>query len=265
MASKYNAAQKATDSTIRAFNAQIERAYKTLGANNTITQNLVNTARSIYGASGMREMKIRPHGVVGAMVNPVTGEVSPIPQIARTKENVNNAYKAKQLRARTQYTSGSRNGQYKFMFDVTRAHQKAIKQVRQNIVKSFTPQYRRNTPVREIQNEINRQMTNERIQNQQLENDLASEIFAKYELMKSTGYEDDDPTLITLRDMANEYHNNGRNIPDTDLWNMAASRSKILGNKGDFVAEIYDANNPRLTGEQLKEYLDGFEEIYNPF
>lgn len=254
MASKLTPQQKAADSTIRAFNAQIERAYKTLGANNTVTINLVNTAKSLYGASGMREMKIKPHGVVGAMVNPATGEAAPIPQITRTKENLNNAYKAKELKGRTQYTTGSRKGQYKNMFDVTRAHQKAIKQVRQNIVKAMTPQYRRSHTPKEIQKEVNRQMTNEMIRTQQLENDLASEIFAKY----AKARQNDDDEFEYYQRLANEYHNNNRQIPDTDLWQMAVARSDV------FSAKEILKDNSLSVGENVLNAMLG-NEIDNPF
>lgn len=255
MASKLNPQQKATDSTIRAFNAQIERAYKTLGANNTVTINLVNTAKSLYGASGMREMKIKPHGVVGAMINPATGEVAPIPQIARTKENLNNAYKAKELKGRTQYTTGSRKGQYKNMFDVTRAQQKAIKQVRQNIVKAMTPQYRRTHTPKEIQQEVNRQMTNDLIRTQQLENDLASEIFAKYAKAQQG---DNDAEFEYYQNLANQYHQNNRQVPDTELWQMAAARSDVFGAK-----EILKDNGLSV-GENVLNAMLG-NEIDNPF
>ena len=39
MAMKMNAAEKANDSIIRAFNKQIENAYRKLGYNHTVTQN----------------------------------------------------------------------------------------------------------------------------------------------------------------------------------------------------------------------------------
>lgn len=258
MAMKLNAQQKAADSAIRAFNAQIEKAYKTLGADNTITKNLVATAKSLYGAGGMREMKIRPHGVVGSIVNPVTGEVSPIPQIARNKANLNNAYKAKELKARTQYTTGSKKGQYKNMYDVTRAYQKAIKQVRQNILKDMPTRYRRTHTPKEIQREINRQMTSDKIQKQQLENDLASEIFAKYAAAQSNPDDDDDFEYLQM--LANQYHANGQQIPESDLWNIARNRSETYGNL------TAPNNETGISADDLNNILQGgFEDIYNPF
>lgn len=253
MAMKLNTAEKANDSIIRAFNKQIENAYRNLGYNNTITQNIVNKAISIYGKSAMKEMKITI-GFSANQIDKTTGEIYGIPQIQRNRANVANTTKAKALKAETQYTSGDKKGQYKHMYDVSKAYQKAIKQARQNIIKSLPNETIKSKTPKQIEKEIRKQLTRERISKQILENDLASEIFAAYEEAKEDG---DDIELY--QEYANNYHSGGD--ADLDLINrIAEQRYKTLINKSLENPEVTG-----LTGERLNEFLQGFEEIYNPF
>lgn len=254
MAMKLNAAEKANDSVIRAFNKQIENAYRNLGYNNTVTQNLVNKAISIYGKNAMKEMRITV-GYSPNQIDRTTGEIHAIPQIQRNRANVSNTTKAKALKAETQYTSGDKKGQYKNMYDVSKAYQKAIKQARQNIIKSLPNETIRTKTPKQLEREIMKKLTRERIAKQVLENDLASEIFAAYEQAKEDG---DDIELY--QEYANNYHSGGDT--DLDLINrIAEQRYQTLVDKS--------LENPDevtgLTGERLNEFLQGFEEIYNPF
>lgn len=254
MAMKLNAAEKANDSIIRAFNKQIENAYRNLGYNNTVTQNLVNKAISIYGKNTMKEMSITL-GYSPNQIDRTTGEIHAIPQIQRNRANVSNTTKAKALKAETQYTSGDKKGQYKNMYDVSKAYQKAIKQARQNIIKSLPNETIKTKTPKQLEREIRKKLTRERIAKQVLENDLASEIFAAYEQAKEDG---DDIELY--QEYANNYHSGGD--VDLDLINrIAEQRYQTLVDKS--------LENPDevtgLTGERLNEFLQGFEEIYNPF
>lgn len=254
MAMKLNTTEKANDSIIRAFNKQIENAYRNLGYNNTITQNLVNTAINIYGKSAMKEMKITI-GFSANQIDKTTGDIYGIPQIQRNRANVANTTKAKALKAETQYTSGDKKGQYKHMYDVSKAYQKAIKQARQNIIKSLPNETIKLKTPKQLEKEIRKQLTRERISKQILENDLASEIFAAYEDAKEDG---DDIELY--QEYANNYHSGGD--ADLDLINrIAEQRYKTLI---DNSLENPDEDTG-LTGERLNEFLQGFEEIYNPF
>lgn len=254
MSMKLNAAEKANDSVIRAFNKQIENAYRNLGYNNTVTQNLVNKAISIYGKNAMKEMSITV-GYSPNQIDRTTGEIHAIPQIQRNRANVSNTTKAKALKAETQYTHGDKKGQYKNMYDVSKAYQKAIKQARQNIIKAFPNEMIKTKTPKQLEREIKKKLTRERISKQVLENDLASEIFAAYEQAKEDG---DDIGLY--QEYANNYHSGGD--ADLDLINRIAEQryqtlvDKSLENPDEVIG---------LTGERLNEFLQGFEEIYNPF
>lgn len=265
MAMKMNAAEKANDSTIRAFNAQIEKAYKTLGANNTVTQNLINKARSVYGASNMKEMNRAGNN---------------IPQIARTRATVSNNTSAKALYQATHYTSGTRKGQYKSMFDATKAHQKAISQIlqdtlkaqsnkdisrynrRKNILTSLkgtvtaqNPIYKRaEKQVKQFEKALKKNWNIEQIQNKISENDLASEIFDAYAKAKDDG---DDTKLY--EDFARDYHD-GKDINYDLIQQIQDQRAQTLLEK----STQPDLSNGLTSGE-LDNFFDDFVEIYNPY
>lgn len=256
MAMKMTPAEKANDSIIRAFNKQIENAYRKLGYNHTVTQNLVNQAKSIYGAANLKEMKITV-GYTAGQIDKTTGEIFGIPQINRNRTNVSNGMKAKALKAATQYTAGDKKGQYKSMYDVTKAHQKAIEQVRQSILKGIPAGEIRNSTPKQLEKRIRKELKPERIQKQIIENDLASEIFAAYEQAK-----EDDDDLELYQDFARDYHE-GKEI-DYDLLNQINNaRYESMVNKS--------LENPDLTtgltGDKLNEFLNsgGWTEILNPF
>lgn len=253
---KMTPAEKANDSIIRAFNKQIENAYRKLGYNNAVTQNLVNQAKSIYGAANMKEMKITA-GYTAGQIDKTTGEIFGIPQINRNRANVSNGIKAKALKAATQYTSGDKKGQYKSMYDVTKSHQKAIEQVRQSILKGIPAGEIRNSTPKQLEKRIKKELKPERIQKQIIENDLASEIFAAYEQAK-----EDDDDLELYQDFAHDYHA-GKEIDYDLLSQINNARYKSMINKS--------LENPDLTtgltGDKLNEFLNsgGWTEILNPF
>lgn len=256
MAMKMNAAEKANDSIIRAFNKQIENAYRKLGYNHTVTQNLVNQAKSIYGAANMKEMKITA-GYTAGQIDKTTGEIFGIPQINRNRANVSNGMKAKALKAATQYTAGNKKGQFKSMYDVTKAHQKAIEQVRQSILKSIPAGEIRSSSPKQLEQRIKKELKPERIQKQIIENDLASEIFAAYEQAK-----EDDDDLEIYQDFARDYHD-GKEIDYDLLSQINTARYESMLEKS--------LENPDLTtgltGDKLNEFLNsgGWTEILNPF
>lgn len=262
---KMNAAEKANDSTIRAFNAQIEKAYKILGANNTVTQNLINKARSVYGASNMKEMSKAGNN---------------IPQISRTRATVSNNTSAKALYQATHYTSGTRKGQYKSMYDATKAHQKAISQIlqdtlkvqsnkdisrynrRKNILTSLkgttktqNPIYRRaEKQVKQFEKALKKNWNVEQIQNKISENDLASEIFDAYAKAKESN---EDTGLY--EDFARDYHE-GMEINYDLIQQIQDQRAQTLLEK----STQPDLSNGLSSGE-LDNFFDDFVEIYNPY
>ena len=256
MAMKMTAVEKANDSIIRAFNKQIENAYRKLGYNHTVTQNLVNQAKSIYGATNMKEMKITA-GYTAGQIAKTTGEIFGIPQINRNRANVSNVMKAKALKAATQYTAGDKKGQFKSMYDVTKAHQKAINQVRQSILKGISAGEIRSSTPQQLEKRIRKELKPERIQKQIIENDLASEIFAAYEQAKEDG---DD--LKLYQDFARDYHN-GKEFDYDLLSQINTARYESMLEKS--------LENPEfkvgLTGDKLTEFLNsgGWTEILNPF
>lgn len=260
-----NAAEKANDSTIRAFNAQIEKAYKTLGANNTVTQNLINKAKSVYGASNMKEMSRAGNN---------------IPQIARTRATVSNNTSAKALYQATHYTSGTRKGQFKSMFDATKAHQKAITQIMQDTLKAQSnkdisrynrrkniltalkgtttaknPIYKRaEKQVKQFEKELKRNWNVEQIQNKISENDLASEIFDAYAKAKEDG---DDTKLF--EDFAKDYHD-GNEINYDLIQQIQDQRAQTLLKKA-----VQPDLSKGLSSGELDNFFDDFVEIYNPY
>lgn len=256
MAMKMTPAEKANDSIIRAFNKQIENAYRKLGYNHTVTQNLVNQAKSIYGVANMKEMKIT-QGYTAGQIDKSTGEIFGIPQINRNRANVSNGMKAKALKAVTQYTAGNKKGQFKLMYDVTKAHQKAIEQVRQSILKGIPAGEIRSSTPKQLENRIKKELKPERIQKQIIENDLASEIFAAYEQAKEN---DDD--LELYQDFARDYHA-GKEIDYDLLSQINAARYESMLEKSLENPELTTG----LTGDKLNEFLNsgGWTEILNPF
>ena len=265
MAMKMNAAEKANDSAIRAFNAQIEKAYKTLGANNTVTLNLINKARSVYGATNMKEMNRAGNN---------------IPQIARTRATVSNNTSAKALYQATHYTSGTRKGQYKSMYDATKAQQKAISQILQDTLKAQpnknilrynkrknlltalkgtnktqNPIYKRaEKQVKQFEKELKKNLTVANLENKIAENDLASEIFDAYAKAK----ENNEDTGL-YEDFARDYHD-GKEINYDLIQQIQDQRTQTLIEK----AVQPDLSNGLSSGE-LDNFFNGFEEIYNPY
>lgn len=253
---KMTPAEKANDSIIRAFNKQIENAYRKLGYNHTVTQNLVNQAKSIYGAQNLKEMKITA-GYTAGQIDKTTGEIFGIPQINRNRANVSNGMKAKALKAATQYTAGNKKGQFKSMYDVTKAHQKAIEQVHQSILKSIPAGDIRSSSPKQLEQRIKKELKPERIQKQIIENDLASEIFAAYEQAK-----EDNDDLELYQDFARNYHD-GNEIDYDLLRQINTARYESMLEKSLENPELTTG----LTGDKLNEFLNsgGWTEILNPF
>lgn len=272
MAMKLSPAEKAADNAIRAYNAQIEKAIKTLGREHTVTQNLINKARSVYGASAIKEMKNK--------------QGYEIPQIKRNRETVSNSVKYKALKNATQYKDRDNKTRYKSMFDVTRAQQKALTQLSQSKLKQ-TPnaailEYNRNVATlegmkgtkingvkaektkeyKELQKAVKtfereqKSVWNKQDFSRQLyENDLASEIFDAYEQAKEDG---DDTELY--EDFANRYHS-GDDFDYDLLLKIRDQRYNDMLNKAMDNPKIEDT----LQGSKLNEWLNSFELIYNPF
>lgn len=137
MASKLTDAQKIADNAIRAFNKQIESAYRNLGYNHQVTRNLVSTARSIFGESNIKYSD-RSSTFNYNMVDKATGEILAIPQISRGKKALD-AYgikdkgakrsKLAELERVTSYRDKANVKQYKRMFDVTKAVSEAARRL----------------------------------------------------------------------------------------------------------------------------------------
>lgn len=234
MAMKLNPREKLTDSTIRAFNKQIENAFKKLGVEHTVTQNLISTAKSIYG-----ESNIKFKGT------------SEIPQIMRNRKIVSDELKARALRATTKYTTGSKIGTYKAMYDVTRAYNKAKEQVRQSIIKSLPNEMIKTKTPKQLEKEIKKQITPERVREQIKENDLASEIFEAYKAAK-----DNKEDTELYEEFAKNYHE-GREIDYDLLDQIARRRFETLMEK----TKLPEQQLSGITGLQLNDYLGDL----NPF
>ena len=224
MAMKLNAVEKANDSIIRQYNKQIEKSVRQLGFNNTITQNLINTATQIFGSNSMKVMKVTI-GFSRNQTNENTGEIIGIPQISRTRATLSQTAKAKELRATTQYTRGELKGNYKSLYNVTKAYQKSIRlatqKIRANLPQNIIEQSKTNPNV--VNEYINANLTNESIQNQTNYDDLASEIFEAYEELKDLGDDTEE-----FEKFAHFYHDERNNYSDDALLNYIKEKRDEL-------------------------------------
>lgn len=249
MAMKLNASEKKADSIIRQYNAQIEKAYKTLGYGHTVTQNLINKARSIFGADNLKDMSLK--SVSSMQIDKTTGEVFTIPQIKRNRKTLANLNNAMALKNATQYTKGAYKGNYKSMFDVSKAHQRAIDRLEKNLrVKnadrlSSMPQ---KESIKEWDKIKKTQLNRENLERQIMLDDLASEIFESYNSMD----EGDDTELFEMyQDFASGYHNG-------DSY-TTAQLQKLLDERQRFLLE-QQAYNPELNYNPVND-LENFIDI----
>ena len=115
MAMKMTAVEKQNDSIIRAYNSQIEKSVKQLGYYHTVTQNLINNAKLIFGENNMKQMTKK------SRIDTITGNQIHIPQISRNRKTISTDM-AKKLQTETK----TKTGTYKNMYDVSKHYQKAI-------------------------------------------------------------------------------------------------------------------------------------------
>ena len=193
MAMKMTAVEKQNDSIIRAYNSQIEKAVKQLGYGHTVTQNLINNAKLIFGENNMKQMTKK------AGKDVITGQTISIPQISRNRKTISTDM-AKKLQTETKTKSGA----YKNMYDVSKHYQKAIDnaiaQRRSNIPDNLMRIKDINKRTKAIKNYVNN-VTKQEIKNQININDLISETFEQYNMAKENG--DDVAEYI---EFANDYH-----------------------------------------------------------
>lgn len=232
MAMKLSAVEKQNDSIIRAYNTQIEKAVKQLGYSNTITQNLINNAKIIFGESNMKQMSKK------SVKDIVTGENVHIPQISRNRKTLSTNM-AKKLQKETKTKSGT----YKNMYDVSKHYQNAIDRAiakkRANIPQKFMDikniKYRTKA-IKKYVNNVTKTDINEQI----MVNDLISEIFEKYNNAMENGENVDD-----YIDFANDFHS-GKNINIETLMNLKSKQfeNTILQNK---LSENYESEIGNLS------------------
>lgn len=206
MAMKMTAVEKQNDSIIRAYNSQIEKAVKQLGYGHTVTQNLINNAKMIFGEKNMKQMTKK------AGKDAITGNQISIPQISRNRKTISTD-KAKKLQTETK----TKKGTYKNMYDVSKHYQKAIDnaiaQRRANIPDNLMQIKDINKRTKAIKNYVNN-VTKQEIKNQININDLISETFERYKLAKENG---DDVTEYI--EFANDYHS-GNEVNQQTLLNL---------------------------------------------
>ena len=194
MAMKMTAVEKQNDSIIRAYNSQIEKSVKQLGYWHTVTQNLINNAKSIFGENNIKQMSKK------SRIDTITGNQIHIPQIARNRKTISTD-KAKKLQSETKTKSGT----YKNMYDVSKHYQKAIDnaiaQRRANIPDNLMQIKDINKRTKAIKNYANN-VAKQEIKIQINLNDLVSETFEQYTIAKENG--DDVADYI---EFAYDYHN----------------------------------------------------------
>lgn len=257
----YSAEQKSADNVIRSLNRQIEKAYRELGYNHNVTRNLVSIARSTFGSSNMREMKIN----AGYSVNQIdvsTGEIHAIPQVKRnnatlTQKNADAIIKATRFKNTQSSNRADRdkyNGTYSRLFSVTMARENAIKKVLQ-ASKAQLPQYIKDelSKARSIadKNDIltayeKSQMTEYNIMRQIQYDDLASELFEQYHQTRNefidAGIEDyEDNVYFKQMQVFAEGYNNGT-FTDEQLVYAMQARDYFLNSTGYTADELASIN-----------------------
>lgn len=250
---KLNAVEKANDSIIRQYNKQIEKSVRQLGFNNTITQNLINTATQIFGSNSMKAMKVKI-GFSQNQINENTGEIIGIPQISRTRATLSQTAKARELRATTQYTRGELKGNYKSLYNVTKAYQKSIRlatqKIRANLPQNIIEKSKTNPNA--VNEYISANLTNEAIQNQINYDDLASEIFEAYEELKDLGDDTEE-----FEKFAHFYHDERNNYSDDALLNyIKEKRDELLRYKSKDERDEENYFAARNALGNLDEYED---------
>lgn len=235
MAMKMTAVEKQNDSIIRAYNSQIEKSIKQLGYGHTITQNLINNARSIFGDNNIKSMAKK------SIKDNITGKTISIPQIARNRKTLSTGA-AKELQKEIKTKSGN----YKNMYDVSKHYQKAIDnaiaQRRANIPDNLMKIKDITKRTNAIKNYV-KNVTKQEIKQQIDISDLMSEIFEAYDNAKEQGY---DTTEYT--EFANNYHSGNEINKNTlvklkikqqesqiNLENQQNAYNYDIGNLADFI------------------------------
>lgn len=206
MAMKMTAAEKQNDSIIRAYNSQIEKSVKQLGYYHTVTQNLINNAKLIFGENNIKQMTKK------SRIDNITGNQVHIPQISRNRKTISTDM-AKKLQKETK----TKTGTYKNLYDVSKHYQKAIDnaiaQRRANIPDNLMKIKDINKRTKAIKNYVNN-VTKQEIKNQINISDLISETFEQYRISKENG---DDVTDYI--EFANDYHS-GNEVNQQTLLNL---------------------------------------------
>lgn len=250
MAMKLDDMGKYVDNVLRQYNSQISKAVKQLGEKHTVTTNLISKATDIYGKENIRYTK------------------DGIPQIARNRATIKQYTKATTLKSETQYIRGAKNGQYKYVYDVSKAYQRAVNQVRQKarnnipqdllqytpekIPKSYKPQgatdripitdsnrqqyilYERS---RKINDYINRQTNKTNVDRMLKLNELISEIYEKYA--------DDDTQNINL----NELEKFTKDFHDVNETASLSELEKFVNARYDRIFNVVDGDNKNKRDE----------------
>lgn len=237
MAMKMTAVEKQNDSIIRAYNSQIEKSVKQLGYYHTVTQNLINNAKLIFGESNIKQMTKK------SRIDTITGNQIHIPQISRNRKTISTD-KAKKLQKETKI----KTGKYKNMYDVSKHYQKAIDnaiaQRRANIPDALMQIKDINKRTKAIKNYVNN-VTKQEIKNQINISDLISETFEQYRISKENG---DDVTDYI--EFANDYHS-GNEINHETLLNL---KKKQYGKQLELETTQYGSYNYDIGN--LADFID---------
>lgn len=217
--------EKTVDNVLRQYNSQLSKAYKQLGEKHTVSANLVNNAISIYGEENIRFTK------------------DGVPQIKRNRSTVNMYTKAMDLKSESQYTQGEFKGNYKRMYDVTKAYQKAINQVRQQARNKVPAVFMEIKDLKKrsaaINKWINAQTTKANINRMLKIDDMISEMY--------TQYNDDNDDNELLNQFANDFHT------DTDSMNLD-DLEKYVKERYDKIYNPFNSK-PVKGGDSLANYL----------
>lgn len=229
MAMKLTDAQKATDNAIRSYNKQIEQAYQKLGYNHPVTRNLVATAKSVFG-DNLSYKKITSTNYYKGQIDIVSGEILAIPQISRSKKNLD-IYGAKQkiqtnngiknlsqvenLKRLTMYTNNVDKKQYyRHLYDVSKTYSNAVSKVRSQMVSNIPPEIQKRineattiTRKNEILSEYLATANNDQVRTQLGIDIIATEIFDLYHSIRDGDDSENPLDIDDFRQFGYNYNN----------------------------------------------------------
>lgn len=236
MAMKLTEAEKRADSQLRSFNRQLEKSIRQLGETHPVTQNLISTARSIFGDNGTKYMVDKTTGLAILQVSRTRTAL----QTATTKsiQYIDGKNKSvtplERLAQTTQYTDRTNKTRYKSMFDVSKAYSNAVgkakMEIQSNIPTSVLNEIKKARTISDknkiLSDYVNSATTTERVRTYLELDAVMGEIFDKYH--EEMNLENPNEDLEYLKSLAEDYNQSrGAKDPNQILKDAVVQRTII--------------------------------------